>query len=68
MRERDVRKMLRQDVRGPNTMRPLDEFVVTRVRQEADPEMWSFSWDGATLQLPPSDTGPTPGAITLTKK
>jgi hypothetical protein len=62
MREPDVRKMLRQDVRGKFTMRPLHEFTVTRVRKAAqdDPDHWSFSWDGATLQYPGPDASAAP--------
>lgn len=54
MRESDMRKMLRQDVRGKFEMRPLHEFVVTRIRKAGpdDHDNWSFSWDGATLQYP----------------
>jgi hypothetical protein len=57
MREPEVRKMLRQDVRGKFEMRPLHEFVVTRIRktEPCDHENWSFSWDGATLQYPALD-------------
>jgi hypothetical protein len=56
MNERDVRKMLRQNIRGEYVLRPLDEFVVTHTRKEPDieHEHWTFSWDGATLQLPSS--------------
>jgi hypothetical protein len=64
MREPEVRKMLRQDVRGKFELRPLHEFIVTRVRKTEpfDHENWSFSWDGATLQYPalaPADAAPS---------
>jgi hypothetical protein len=51
MREHEMRKMLRQDVRGGYAMRPLHEFVVTRtVPEQRRDEFWSFSWDGGSLQ------------------
>jgi hypothetical protein len=57
MREREVRKMLRQDIRGEYVMRPLHEFIVTRSKKEADEEMWTFAWDSTTLQIPQGDAG-----------
>jgi hypothetical protein len=57
MREPDVRKMLRQNVRGEYAMRPLHEFTVKRVIKNVPPdhETWSFSWDGPSLQLADPD-------------
>jgi hypothetical protein len=63
MQERDVRKMLRQDIHGKYVMRPLHEFVVTNLKKKADEDLWSFSWDSATLQHPPGDFPPPVAAI-----
>jgi hypothetical protein len=69
MREPEVRKMLRQDMRGKFEMRPLHEFVVTRIRKAEpdDRDNWSFSWDGATLQYAAPDCAGAPDSGTARK-